>query len=189
MKNPIIFLLFFVLACFLSLKVVAQKRGIEWQVGYFTPYLSNIGGTVACAFDLKELGEHKNTHRLQLLTQLGYFTHLNVSKNILLNPELQYKWNKTDRRFFLSSSLGLGYLHALQRQERTVNLSTGEATFQSDVFNYVLPNINIGLGIDPKSRFGFYLKATYGKNYGVGSPNAVFFALSTGLIFKFNSKD
>lgn len=185
-----------VLAIFTSLAtsaIVAQERNIEWQVGYFAPYISNMGGTLGYAFDLKELGDNsteirKSKQRLQLLTQLGYFTQINVSHNLLLNPELVYKWNKSDKRFFITSSVGVGYLHSFQKQDGTLNIGTGEIDYKYEALNYFLPSLNIGLGVDPKKHLGFYFKATYGRKLSVQNANAAFLGLSTGFILKFNSK-
>lgn len=193
MKSLRTYTLLFVFTCLVSFSVVAQKKEVEWQVGYFAPYLSNVGGTVGCAFDLKELGENskeqrKNKQRLQLLTQLGYFAQTNVSQNILLNPELVYRWNKLDKRFFLTSSVGTAYLLTFQRQEGSLNLGTGETDYRSEVLNYFLPTLNIGFGVAPKNSLGFYFKTTYGRKLSSQNANAGFVGISTGLILKFNDK-
>jgi hypothetical protein len=173
---------------------VAQNNNKEWQVGYFAPYISNMGGTVGYAFDLKELEDNskekrKSKQRLQLLTQLGYFAQTNVSRNLLLNPELVYRWNKSDKRFFLTSSVGAGYLLAFQRQDGTLNLGTGEIDYRYDALNYFLPTLNLGLGVEPKKHLGFFFKATYGRKLSVQNANAAFVGLSTGLIIKFHPKN
>lgn len=182
-----------VFTCLISFSVVAQKKDLEWQLGYFTPYLSNMGGTVGCAFDLKELGEdsreqRKSKQRLQLLTQLGYFTQTNVSHNILLNPEWVYKLNRLNKRFFLTSSVGTGYLLAFQRQDGALNLGTGEIDYRYEALNYFLPTLNIGFGVDPKKHLGFYFKTSYGRKLSAQNANAGFFAISSGLILTFNAK-
>lgn len=176
-----------------SSSVVAQKKDMEWQVGYFAPYLSNMGSIVGCAFDLKEFGvdskeQRKSKHRPQLLTQLAYFWQTNVSQNIMLDPELVYRWNTLDKRFFLSSSVGAGYLLSFQKQDGTLNLGTGEIDYRNKALNYFLPTLNMGLGVDPKKHIGFYLKTTYGRKFSTQNANAGFFAVSTGLILKFTSK-
>ncbi len=178
----------------MSSAVVAQYGNKEWQVGYFAPYISNMGGIVGYACDLKELGESSKQQstckqRLQLLTQLGYFTQANVSHNLLLNPEMVYRWNKSDKRFFLTSSVGAGYLLSFQRQNGTLNLGTGEMEYSYDALNYFLPTVNTGLGVDPIKHLGFYFKATYGRKLGLQNENATFFGISTGLILNFNLKD
>jgi hypothetical protein len=187
----------FILAAFLlyvPYSVVAQKRINEWQLGYLAPYLTNTGVTAGWAFDLKEFGKNsieqrKTVNRLQLLTQLGYFTQINVSKNIFLNPEMVYKWKKLDKRFFLTSSFGAGYLRSFQRQDGTLNLATGELDYRNEILNYFLPNLNVGFGLDAKKHLGFYLKSTYGRKVSMQNANAAFWAISTGLIVKINSKD
>jgi|688.fasta_scaffold233186_1 hypothetical protein len=173
---------------------VAQNNNKEWQVGYFAPYISNMGGTVGYAFDLKELEDNskekrKRKQRLQFLTQLGYFAQTNVSRNLLLNPELVYRWNKSDKRFFLTSSVGAGYLLAFQRQDGTLNLGTGEIDYRYAALNHFLPTLNLGLGVEPKKHLGFFFKATYGRKLSVQNANAAFVGLSTGLIIKFHPKN
>jgi hypothetical protein len=99
----------FIFIGFVSLNGVAQKNNGEWQLGYFAPYLLNSGGVVGRTFELKKVGGDSNVHNihsLQLLTQLGYFRHSKVSHNFLFNPELVYRWKKSGKRFFLSSSVG-----------------------------------------------------------------------------------
>ena len=187
------YILLSVCTCLVSLAVVAQKRNMEWQLGYIAPYLSNMGGTVGCSFDLKELGvdateKRKTTQRLQLLTQLGYFLQTNVSQNLLLIPELVYRWNKADKRFFLTSSVGAGYLRSFQRQDGTLNLGTGEIDYRYDALNYFLPTLNVGLGVEPKKLLGFYFKATYGQKLNAQNEDNAFLGVSTGLILKFSSK-
>jgi hypothetical protein len=185
------------LAVFLGLfysAVLGQNSNKQWQVGYFTPYFSDRGVTVGYAFDLKELRDdsaeqRKSNHRLQILAQLGYYSQANLSNNILLNPELVYRWNKIDKRFFLTSSVGTGYLFTLQRQEGSLNLATGETDYRNDALNYFLPTLNMGLGVDPKKNVGFYFKTTYGKKFSKQNANKGIFAISTGLILKFNSKN
>lgn len=183
--------LLYVVIGLISSAVVAQNSHKEWQVGYFAPYISNMGGSVGYAFNLKELGkdsneQKKSNQRLQLLTQLGYFTQNNVAHNLLFNPELVYRWNKLDKRFFLTSSVGTGYLLAFQKQNGTLNLGTGEIDYRYKTLNYFLPTLNIGLGVDPKKHIGFYFKATYGRKLSVHNTNAAFLGISTGLIIKLN---
>jgi len=168
---------------------VAQKSLSEWQLGYFAPYISNIGGTFGYGHILLTTeGNTKSIHRLQVLTQLSYYTQLKVSNNVLIHPELVYKWNKSDKRFFLSSSVGMGYLLNLQRKEGKLNLATGKVEYQINPINGFLPTFNVGLGVDPKSHVGFYLKASVGGEFNAERTNAVFFGLSSGLIVKFGKK-
>lgn len=170
---------------------MGQSTNNEWQVGYFAPYISHMGGSVGYAFDLKvsaKREESKGQQRLRLLTQLGYFAQPNVSQSLLLNPELVYKWNKLDKRFFLTSSVGTGYLLTFQRQDGSLNLASGITEYRSEAVNYFLPNLNLGFGVDPKKHLGFYLKATYGTKLNANHANAAFFGIAAGLILKFNAK-
>ncbi len=182
MKLLRIYILFFVFI--VSSSVVAQKRDVEWLVGYFAPYLSNVGGTVGCTFDLKELGRDSKKQKLQLSTQLSYFAQADVSQNLLLNSELVYRWNKQNQRFFLTYSLGAGYLLSFQRQEGTLNLGTGEIDYRNETLHYFLPTLNMGLGVAPKKCLGFYTKATYGRKLSTQNANAAFLGITIGLILK-----
>lgn len=178
----------------MSTAIVAQNKAIEWQLGYFAPYLSNTGSTVGCSFNLKDLQvgspeQKKSKQRLQCSAQLGYFTQTNVSKNIFFNPELVYKWNKQDKRIFLTSSVGAGYLIEFQKQDGKLNLQTAETSYKYKPLNNFLPNLNFGFGVDPKKQIGFYLKGTYGSKIRNQNTNAAFVGFATGLIFKFNTKN
>lgn len=183
-KTSIILLFSTVILCSYA---IAQKKAIEWQVGYTAPYLVNVGGTTGVAIDINDFNNKKYSHRLQFLSQLGYFSQFNIAHNLLVNPEIVYKLNRTGKRLFLSSSFGFGYLLSFQKQEGTLNLASGETDYRNDIINYFLPNFNIGLGIDPKKRLGFYFKATYGIKYGPQNINSGFAGISTGLIVKLNS--
>jgi hypothetical protein len=70
-----------------------------------------------------------------------------------------------------------------------LNLGTGEIDYRYDALNYFLPNINLGLGLEPKKHLGFYLKATYGRKISVHNANAAFVGVSAGIILKFTLKD
>jgi hypothetical protein len=167
---------------------IAQKKAIEWQVGYIAPYLVNVGGTTGVAIDINDFNNKKYCHRLQFLSQLGYFSQFNIAHNLLVNPEIVYKLNRTGKRLFLSSSFGFGYLLSFQKQDGTLNLGTGEIDYRYEALNYFLPTLNIGLGVDPKKHLGFYFKTTYGRKLSTQNANASFFAISAGLVLMFNSK-
>ncbi len=182
--------LLFLVALFISCShLLAQKKAMEWQVGYTAPYLVNAGGNAGVAIDISTFNKPKSNHRLQVLSQLSYFSQFNIAHNLLVNPEIVYKWNRTSKRFYLSSSFGFGYLLSFQKQDGTLNLATGETDYRYDALHYFLPNFNLGFGIDPKKRLGFYFKATYGKKYGSKNISSGFAGVSTGLIIKFNSID
>jgi hypothetical protein len=170
----------------------AQKKAMEWQVGYFAPYVSNIGGTVGYAYEFKKWEASsskgsKSENRIQLLTQLSYFSQLNVSSNVLLNPEIVYSWNHADKRFFLSSSIGTGYLISFQKQGGALNLATGATEYRHDTLNYFLPNINLGSGFALTKSIGFFFKATYGRKLSTENANSAFLGLTAGLILTFKS--
>lgn len=181
-------ILSYLLLCFLLMTgtVIAQKQGSEWQLGYFAPYITHIGGTMGYSFDLKNSAQ-KRQH-LQLLTSISYFSQIRVSNHIFLNPEVTYRWHTTGKRFFLSAAIAPGYLLSFQKQEGTLNLATGEIDYRYDVVNSFVPNLNAGLGIEPKKSIGFYVKASYGRRFNPESIQAAFMALSAGFIFKLNAQ-
>jgi hypothetical protein len=170
--------------------IKAQSAHSEWQLGYYAPFISNRGVAVGYAFEVvnrksEQNSEAKRQNQIQFLAQGSYFTQLEVSHNYLVNLEWVYKWNVTQKRFFLSTSVGTAYLLSLQRQEGILNLSTGDIDYRYQAKNYFLPNVNFGLGIDPKKHVGFYLKATYGRTWSSQNAQATFLSLSTGMIVKF----
>lgn len=93
-----------------------------------------------------------------------------------------YKWNKSNRKVFLTTSIGFGYLVSFQRQEGILDLSTGKIDYHYHSLNYLLPNANIDIEINPMKRLGFYIKSTYGRKLNFNNPNISYFVLSTGLI-------
>lgn len=166
--------------------VNTKKKGSEWQIGYLAPYVTHIGGSIGYGLDLTKSVE-KRQH-LQLLTSINYFSQLQVSKHIFVNPELSYRWHTSGKRFFISTAVAPGYLISFQRKEGLLNLATGNIDYRYDVLHSFLPNLNVGLGLEPKKSIGFYIKATYGRRFNPESIQAAFMALSTGLIIKLNSE-
>jgi hypothetical protein len=173
--------------------VQAQKQDIAWQFGYTAPYLTQSGATLGLASDIQAFTGNPDdkphiVRRLQVLTQVGYFAQINVSQNLLLNPELVYRRNVMNKRFYLSSSLGLGYLLSFQKRAGILNLATGETKYQRDALQYFLPNLNLCFGLDPKKNLGYYFKVYYGRKISAEHTQAAFFGLATGIVFKFPSK-
>jgi len=188
----LLFLLIIILP--LASNLAAQNKATELQVGYYTPYFANMGATVGYGIDVKnweKVPENKRskTHRLQLLPQLSYFNQPNTAHNLLLNPEIIYKWAKSGKRFYLASSIGTGYLLSFQRQEGAVSLSTGEIDYQNERLHFFVPNVNLGFGVDPRKRIGFYFKAFYGRKLSASQANAAFIGLSTGVLIKLSQNN
>lgn len=177
-----------------SLHTFGQTKPMEMQVGYWAPYLVNVGASVGYGVEIQRWNgsaeePSKHTHRLQLLSQLGYFTQLDVNHNAALNPELVYKWNRTGKRFYLMSSIGAGYLISWQRESSSVNLGSGELEHQYAARNFFLPTINVGLGVDPKKHVGFHFKAFYGARLSGQTASSSFFGLSTGITININPQN
>ena len=172
---------------------LSQTRQSEWHIGYYAPYLTHVGAMAGMAFDIKAwstLSETpKREQRLQILTQWGYFRQIHVSDNIILNPEMVYRWNKKGDRFFVNSSIGTGYILSFQRQEGTLNLGTGESTNSYESIHYFVPTLSAGIGIDPKKYPGFYIKASFGRKLSVQNAPDAFMSLATGVIYRFTSKN
>ena len=167
----------------------AQNRSGELQIGYFAPYVVNMGATVGYSIDLKKwektaVKKRNKVNCLQLLTQISYFGQINTSNNILLNPELSYKWSKQGKRVYLTSSIGTGYLFSIQKQEGAVNLSNGDIDYKNSVQQYFLPSLNLGFGVAPRKSIGFYFKASYGRKLSPKHADSGFLALSTGITIK-----
>lgn len=182
-----------VVLCALGHTAVAQKRATALQVSYCMPYVTHMGVTMGLPIDLnKEVTYAKNSTkraaRVQLLPQLSYFTQVGISRNLLLNTELGYIWNRTESPFFVVTSIGAGYLVASQRQETTLHLATGKMHDRSSTSHYLIPGIGFTAGLDPRRFLGYFIKATYGRKMGFENEHAAFFALAVGLIIKMKSK-
>jgi hypothetical protein len=169
----------------------AQGTPGEWHVGYFSPFLTNVGISLGYEHELRKwqpdsLSGRKSTHRIGFASQVGYFHQFGVAHNVLLNPGVSYRWRGRSR-FFLSTAIGTGYLLSLQRQDGSVNLATGDVSYRSLPLSYFLPNVSVGCGVEPKRVLGFYFNVFYGRQIsqddGVG-----FLGLSTGVIVLMRSK-
>lgn len=169
----------------------AQRGSDEWQVGYYSPYVTNVGGSLGYLHGLREwqpdsLRGRRSTHRIALESQVAYFAQPGVAHNVLLNPGVEYRWQGASR-FFLSASVSTGYLLILQRQEGSVNLASGEVTYTNRSIHSFLPSISAGCGVEPKKVLGFYFKVFYGRQ--IGQEEGVgFLGLSTGLTIRMKSK-
>ncbi len=173
--------------------LAAQKGTAEWQLGYFAPYFTHVGGNVGYAWPIMQREAEKanksnRNHQLQLVSQLAYFVQFKVSHNIFLNPELSYRWGKLNKRLYLSAGIGTGYLLSFQRQEGTLNLGTGDIKYKNEALHLFVPNVNAGFGVLPRKTIGYYLKATYGRELGRSASNAGLVGLSTGIIIRLNAK-
>lgn len=174
-KRAFFCVLFALMAGFTS----AQMPLPEWQVGYSAPYLTNIGATIGAAWELKNGNEKVN---LQLLLPLTYFVQPNVSNNFFFNPEVGYRWQVREGRFFLTPAVGLGYLLSMQRQDGVLNLATGTLDYRYVALHQYIPNANLSLGIAPKKHLGFFLKTTYGVVLSSQTSNTAFWGLSAGVL-------
>lgn len=170
---------------------ITERRNRQLHIGYFAPYLTHIGGTLGYTFDVKKLKDNpleprKSNHRFQFATQISYSIQRSVSQNLFFHPELVYRWNRFDKRFFLSSSIGTGYLLSFQKQNGSLNLGTGQIDYRYEAINYFLPTLNLGFGLDPKTHFGFYFRTNFGNMLSVQNARSTFFGISSGVIVKFN---
>lgn len=180
------------LACFANSQSAAQGKVANWHVGYFAPFFTNVGATAGASFDISRTAAD-SVHRrqlssLQVLGQVSYFAQPRVSNSLFVHPELVYTWRKADQRFFLSAAVGAAYLVTQQRQEGTLNLATGELNYRYLSFNHFVPNIQLGVGIEPKSRFGFYFKVMCGRKMSATAANAAIMGVSTGVMLRFARK-
>lgn len=182
-------ILIVILALILNEKVVAQNKERLLQIGYLAPYISNLGCTIGLSNELKNWSnnsdsEQGNLHQIQISPQLSYFSQLNVAHNFFLNPEIGYKWSRFNKQFYLSTSVGTGYLLQLRRIDGVLDLATGKINYRSEAINYFLPNLNFELGFNPRKNIGFYFKTTYGRKMGFKQANSAYLALSTGILVK-----
>ena len=167
-----------------NLKLKAQAPPI--YISYCAPYAIQTGGKIGTSFDLKQWESKtkkdiSKTHRLQFSPQLAYFAFPTVQQNLLVNSELIYRYNKSDKRFYPKAGIALGYLWANQKKEGTVNLGTGEISYESENLHYFVPTLNLGFGGDPKKHIGYFFNAFYGRKFSAQAENDAFFGLEFGI--------
>lgn len=186
MNNSRHYLLPLILIFHTSVSSIAQNESSNWELGVIAPYFSSFGGSIGYSFDLKQSEKQDVTtsYRIGLLSQVSYFAQQGVAKNVLLNPELFYKWSVIDKKMFLLSSVGMAYLLSLNRREGSLSLASGKIEYTYEGLHFWLPTINLGFGFDPKRYVGFMFKASYGYKVGLRNANESFFAISSGIILK-----
>jgi hypothetical protein len=167
---------------------LAQSRSFELQVGYVTPFLLHQGASLGLAMawpgaQAPQAGMQP-THALYWLPQVSYFRQRQVSQQILLDPGLQYRWHPKAGPFYLSASLGAGYLLSWQKQSGRLNLATGQLDHQTETQSFFVPTLGLGLGLAARKRLGFYLQAAIGQQLGANP--AAFANLAVGLSFHLN---
>ncbi len=187
-------LLGLIITLLLSGSLFAQKADNTLHVGYIGPYFTNIGGTVGYAFTLKTWertppNKRNKTHSLQLLPQVAYYHQPRVSHNVLFNPELLYKWQKQDKRFFLLAAVGAGYQLTFKKQDGILNLGTGEIDYRYKQLHSFVPNMSLGFGVAPRTAIGFFFKAYYGRQLRFGAVNTAFIGFSTGILINLKYKN
>lgn len=181
-------ILFGLTVCLLLISnLFGQQTQNTLQVGYFGPYFTNMGGSVGYAFTVKTwettpTDKRNKTHSLQLLPQIAYYHQPRTAHNILFNQEVLYKWQKQDKRFYLFSSVGAGYILTIKRLDGTLNLGTGEIDYRYKQLHSFVPNISLGFGVAPRKAIGFFFKAYYGRQLRFGAVNTAFIGFSTGIL-------
>jgi len=121
-------------------------------------------------------------HKLYINPEFAYFQYPNVQHNFLFNAELEYQYAHPTKRFTPLASVGWGYLLARQRQGGSVNLGTGDITYDVASIGYFLPTLNVGFRIRPKKTFGYYLKGFYGRKWSTQRDGSAFFGLENGIV-------
>ncbi len=182
MKNTIA-ILFILLKCSATM---AQDKAIPIDIGYFAPYVLQVGGKIGTSFELKNWKPQDETekqiiHSLSISPQIGYFFNPNIQRNFLINTELVYKRKKSPTKIYPTASIGLGYMLGVQQQDGAVNLATGKIEKNTKSINYFVPTLNIGFAKDPKKILGYYFKASYGRRISTEVEDSALFGLELGL--------
>jgi|GEM_PF-1195010 len=190
MTKPLLVLL----AWMVGIGAWAQNDPASLSVGYFAPYGIQLGGKLGASFQVGQWPQENEAtaeriHKLKIQPQVGYFTYPQVQHNFVLNCEAVYLRTRPGRRFTPLASVGLGYWMARQRQGGSVNLGSGEITYDVENLHYITPTLNIGFEIAPKKVIGYYLKGFAGRKIGLGEPSAGLFGLEAGLTFQLTKKD
>lgn len=193
MCTPLRILLTVLLSFVCTGNAAAQNSGMEVQAAYFSPYLSQSGASLGTAFEVcartrMRGASRPQIHSIQLMPQLSYFTQKEVSKKLLVHPEIIYRLRMEDRRTFFFAAVGMGYLGSSQRQEGSLNLASGEMNYTTELLHALFTGVSTGLGVDLRSNFGLFIKATYGREWRLKLPNSAFFGASLGVHLRLQSK-
>lgn len=186
--------LLFSLLFLLVFRVSAQKDDPTLSLGYFAPYGVQFGAKGTASFHLKDW-HHKTsndstkTQQLNISPGIGYFVFPSVQRNYLLNVETIYQLRNSTKRFTPMASIGIGYLLSRQKLGGSVNLATGDITYDVETLHHFLPTLNIGFNIVPRKTIGYYLKGFFGRKFTADRANSSFFGLETGLTWYLKRKN
>lgn len=192
MKNILLFLI----CLFIHIHLSAQQKNetIPLHIGYYGAYGIQPGIKVGSVFNLKaweiEKGDKTKSRHLFISPQIGVFTRPRNHTSLILNTDLGYRITSGTRNFYLSPSLGFGYLMSNQVLSQTIDLGSGETIGKDkEIRNYFLPTANIEFGGQPKNTIGWYSKFSYGRKISSAIEDSTFFALELGIILAIKQKE
>lgn len=101
--------------------------------------------------------------KIYLNPEIGAFFRRNVHSSFYVGTQIGYQGQPKDSKFYLTYSLGLGYLGESEVFSITYSLSDGSIESREREFrSYVLPTLNVSCGREINSRLGWYVRLSYG---------------------------
>ncbi|MCP4439324.1 MAG: hypothetical protein GY810_10330 [Aureispira sp.] len=178
----------FVILLITTFKLFAQQKDKLISIGYYAPYAIQSGVKIGSFFNIKEWVKEKDVKlkfsSLFISPQIGVFFRPRNHTSFVLNADMGYKITNSKQNFYISPSLGFGYLIANQVLSNTITLNSGDvAKRDRELRHYFLPTINFGFGNYANKKIGWYTKLSFGRKMSPTIEDATFFAFELGLKF------
>ena len=177
---------------FILSSVTSWANSIPISVSYFSPFVIQPGIKLSSSFTLKSWNsnnkKHERNNHLFISPQLGFFSQRKTSKNYLINTEAGIRSNKINKKLYIASSLGIGYLISSVSQYGSVHLGTGKVTTEKVIQNRFLPTINLELGSQQWKNVGYYVRLFYGRTVAFKTTDSAFTGVELGVNFNIKNK-
>ncbi len=191
-RNTMRFLIFTVMILFCFNLCAQEIKDNLFTVAYFAPYSTQYGGKLGYSYTLEkwEKVESSKIKSFYIHPQIGVFARRSNHTSIIFNTDFGYKSRKVERKFYLATSISLGYLAQSQITSSSVNLGTGEIqNRQRQWRGYFLPTINYEFGKEVKRHLGWYFKFSLGRKISSKLENSAFFGAELGLKISLINKE
>jgi len=131
-------------------------------------------------------GESSSKNQIQALLlspQVAVFTVPGNSYTGMLNAELLYRRQGSERKWYVAPSVGLAYLSEWTQVSTSVSLSDGSKRGTRVRAGFVLPNLGLSMGKDVSDAWGYYTKANLGQRLHSANASTTMLFLEGGFKF------
>ena len=174
--------------------LIGQKTPVNLSTAYYAPYGVQYGFNLGVKIPFRQWPietamKNNRFYRLSFYPQLSYFVYPTVQRNIFLNQEWMISRHRMDKRFFSTLSIGTGYQLAWENQGGTVNLGSGDINNKREMEHQFVPTLNVGFGVDPEQKLGWYFKAFFGRRIVFNATNETYIGAELGLLFNLSKSN